>query len=899
MVPPMDSGRVVAGRYRLVTPLGSGGMGTVWLALDGVLHRQVAVKEVYPPPGVSESERELLRDRTFREARTAARLSHPNVVTIYDVVEDGNQPWIVMELVRARSLRDMVQEDGPLTPEHAAKIGLQVLAALRAAHALGIMHRDVKPGNVLIETDGRAVLADFGIARAEDSPNTTTTGVLVGSPSYIAPERARGERGGPESDLWSLGATLYAAVEGRPPYERAGALATLTAVVTEDPDPPRRCAALWPVISELLRREPGQRLGAAAAEQGLRLVAGARNASATVPLPAVTEPADPGEVGVDQAHPGDTLERAEHTRAFHPRATPPDAEPVVPDADARPGIPGRPPESVAPEAESAAAEAEAEPVVPDLEAEPAAELMVPVLEADPVVSEAGADPVVPEAEADPVVPEARAEPVVPDLEAEPAVPEAEAEPVVPEAEAEPVVPDLEAEPAAELMVPDLEAEPVVPEAEAEPVVSEAEAEPVGPEAAAEPDAPPHPAEASAPPASDVIDGDSDGDSVATPPSGFPVHLDDAPSSASTALTAGADPDKPTPSALPPADSARRLAHPGTDEDEPRPDQADELAPEPSPPSPPELQPAQAQATIVTPPPAWPPPARSWPAAAPAPTPAPPTPAAPPAPAPPGATTPMAHRGRPNDPNGAPVRFHWPSGAGDGRVSQQRRQLTWMIAAAAALIVVAGVLIRLNVPGHHTAQAAANPGHSASGGAASNSAAASARRSPARSTSLRPTGQPASQPGAGGQVAMPAGYHRYQDPTGFSIAVPNGWQISHQGHYVYVTPPSGAMFLLIDQSSHPQPNPLADWQQQEANRTGTYPGYHRILLKAINYPQAERAADWEFTYNRQGVRTQVLNRNVLANSTHAYALYWSTPQSEWAQNFHIFENFAQTFQPAQP
>jgi eukaryotic-like serine/threonine-protein kinase len=188
---------VVAGRYRLISALGNGGMGTVWLAEDDLLSRQVAVKEVSPPADMTEPERELLRERTLREARTAARLSHPNVVTIYDVVEDDGQPWIVMELVPARSLRDVVQAAGPLTAQQAAAVGLQILAALSAAHALGIMHRDVKPGNVLIDAGGRAILADFGIARTQDSTALTTSGVLVGSPSYIAPERARGERGGP------------------------------------------------------------------------------------------------------------------------------------------------------------------------------------------------------------------------------------------------------------------------------------------------------------------------------------------------------------------------------------------------------------------------------------------------------------------------------------------------------------------------------------------------------------------------------------------------------------------------------------------------------------------------------------------------------------------------------
>ena len=279
-----EPGRLIAGRYRLLSVLGNGGMGTVWRSHDDVLDRLVAVKEITPPADVTSDEGQTLRERTLREARIAARLSHPNVVTIYDVVEDGDKPWIVMELVEARTLRDVVEETGPLPPPRVAAVGLQLLAALRAAHELGIVHRDVKPGNVLIDAGGRAVLADFGIARGVDSPSLTSSGVLVGSPSYTAPERARGERGGPESDLWSLGATLYTAVEGRLPYERNGAWATLTAVVTQEPDPPQLAGPLWPVLSELLRRDPDRRLRPRAAEQMLRQVAETPDPEGTLPL---------------------------------------------------------------------------------------------------------------------------------------------------------------------------------------------------------------------------------------------------------------------------------------------------------------------------------------------------------------------------------------------------------------------------------------------------------------------------------------------------------------------------------------------------------------------------------------------------------------------------------------
>ncbi len=308
-------GHVVAGRYRLISALGNGGMGTVWLAEDDVLSRQVAVKEVSPPADMTDHERERLRERTLHEARTAARLSHPNVVTIYDVVEDDGRPWIVMELVPSRSLRDLVDAEGPLTPQHAAAVGLQILAALSAAHALGIMHRDVKPGNVLIDAGGRAVLADFGIARTQDSPAMTTSGMIVGSPSYIAPERARGERGGPESDLWSLGATLYALVEGRPAYDRQGPLPTLMAVVSEDPDPPSRAGALWPVIRGLLDHVPSRRLSPAEAGRMLREVAEESGGPGTAALPALVEGTVP-DADAGRAQPGGPPgKRRAHTHA--------------------------------------------------------------------------------------------------------------------------------------------------------------------------------------------------------------------------------------------------------------------------------------------------------------------------------------------------------------------------------------------------------------------------------------------------------------------------------------------------------------------------------------------------------------------------------------------------------
>src|SRR5579863_209217 len=248
-------GCLIAGRYRLGAVVGRGGMGVVWQARDELLGRDVAVKELTWPEHVSAGEREAARRHAVREARAAARLSHRNVIQVFDIVEEDGCPWIVMELIAPRSLRDLIDQEGPLGPAQAARLGLEILAALGAAHRLGIVHRDVKPANILMAPD-RAVLVDFGIAQAaESSVDVTTASMFVGSPAYIAPERARGGSSGPPADLWGLGASLYAAVEGRGPFERdGGGLASLAAVVADEPELAAHAGPLlWPVISGLLR----------------------------------------------------------------------------------------------------------------------------------------------------------------------------------------------------------------------------------------------------------------------------------------------------------------------------------------------------------------------------------------------------------------------------------------------------------------------------------------------------------------------------------------------------------------------------------------------------------------------------------------------------------------------
>ncbi|MDH6124228.1 serine/threonine-protein kinase [Kitasatospora sp. GP82] len=264
-----DAQRVLVGRYTLGDRLGRGGMGTVWRARDEMLDREVAVKEL-TVNHLPEEELEILQSRMKREARAAARIKHPGVITIHDVVEQDGRPWIVMELIDGRSLADVISQDGTLLPREAAEVGVQVLAALHRGHQLGVLHRDVKPANVLLEHNtGRVVLLDFGIATFEGSTELTRPGDLVGSPDYLAPERAQGERPGPASDLWGLGATLYAAVEGESPFRRTSPITTLAAVVGDPLPEPRRAGALGPVLAALMAKDPAERPGA---DEALRML---------------------------------------------------------------------------------------------------------------------------------------------------------------------------------------------------------------------------------------------------------------------------------------------------------------------------------------------------------------------------------------------------------------------------------------------------------------------------------------------------------------------------------------------------------------------------------------------------------------------------------------------------
>ncbi|MFF1548688.1 protein kinase [Streptomyces sp. NPDC058291] len=266
-----DGARVIAGRYRLEARLGRGGMGIVWRATDQLLGRRVAVKELIQDDALSAEEARGRRDRTLREARAVAQLSHPHIIVVHDVVEDDERPYIVMELIDGCSLADRIAAEGPLAPKEAARIAVALLGALRAAHTAGVLHRDIKPANVLLERDSdRVVLTDFGIAQIAGATTLTETGSFVGSPEYTAPERMSGGRTGAESDLWSLGALLCTALSGESPFRRDSLGGILHAVVFAEVRTPPQAEPLLPVVRGLLERDPERRLGAAEAERLLR-----------------------------------------------------------------------------------------------------------------------------------------------------------------------------------------------------------------------------------------------------------------------------------------------------------------------------------------------------------------------------------------------------------------------------------------------------------------------------------------------------------------------------------------------------------------------------------------------------------------------------------------------------
>ncbi|ASU82518.1 serine/threonine protein kinase [Nocardiopsis gilva YIM 90087] len=312
--------RVIAARYRLRSKLGVGGMGVVWLAWDPHLAREVAVKEVLLPAGLTESQREEAHARVRREARSAARITHPSVVTIHDVLDVEGHPWVVMELIRGRSLQEELSAGGPIAPQRAAAIARELLEAVRAAHAAGVIHRDIKPANVMLTEGDRVTLTDFGIATVEGGSSITRTGTLVGSPEYMPPERIRGDQAAGAADLWSVGVTLYAMCEGASPFRRDSVTAAIAAVLSAPLPPTERAAPLAPLIRGLLERDPARRL---TADQALALLGEAGSPAGGAPV------AEPAQQPQSQP-PAATYPQGPTTPSPSGPVTPPPNGPVTP-----------------------------------------------------------------------------------------------------------------------------------------------------------------------------------------------------------------------------------------------------------------------------------------------------------------------------------------------------------------------------------------------------------------------------------------------------------------------------------------------------------------------------------------------------------------------------------------
>src|SRR5215469_9752131 len=374
----LGTGHVVAGRYRLLEQLGRGAMGIVWRGRDTLLDREVAIKQIVLSPLVSETQARASYDRTLREARTAARLSHPGVVTVFDVVEEDGCPWIVMELVRARPLDQVIAEDGPLPPARAAQLGLGLLDALSAAHKAGVLHRDVKPSNVLISPNGKAVLTDFGIATIQGDPGLTQAGMVVGTPGFSPPERVRGDTATPASDLWSLGATLYAAVEGRGPFDRAGGSAAIVASIATETAPRAPSAGpLAPVIEALLKSNAADRPDAATTARMLTQAWKAARTASRVGLPGS---AAAGLAGKGVAARGRAKPDSEATTETQAMSVPADTDllRVASERDPAAAAAAAPSVAMASAAVAVSTAADAVGVVPDLMATPNfAELKMP------------------------------------------------------------------------------------------------------------------------------------------------------------------------------------------------------------------------------------------------------------------------------------------------------------------------------------------------------------------------------------------------------------------------------------------------------------------------------------------------------------------------------------------
>ncbi|WP_230858472.1 serine/threonine-protein kinase [Actinoplanes aureus] len=764
-----DAPALLAGRYRLGALLGRGGMGEVRLARDEVLERDIAVKEIDQPPA---EDGDAAARRTLREARAAARLNHPAVVQVYDVLQLDGRTWIVMEYVPSRSLRQVIQEDGVLDPYRAARIGLDLLAALRAAHRVGVQHRDVKPANVLLADDGRVLLSDFGIAAVDDDAVISRADVVVGSPQFMAPERAQLGAGGPEADLWSLGATLYAAVEGRAPFQRASTMATLAALATEEPDPPRQAGALKPLLDGLLRKDPAKRMGAEDAEALLRSIIAELaedGAPAAWRIPRQRTAAEPPTSAPAARNEQDSLEGGGE-RDWPAAAD--DAEAGVSDGGA---ADGEPREGGALEKRAAAGGAAAGNAAASSAATGGA--------ATDGAAAGGA-----------AAGGAAAGSAVADVTAGSAGTDGAA--TRDEAASGTAASGAAADGAA-----------------ADGAAAGGAASGAAAGRAAAGAAVAHDVAAGRATASDAAAGSSAPRDVA---GGRAVGR----GAATGRVAAGSWEGEPA------ADGA------GRDGDGSRGKAGTWLLPVPEKDASPRMTRRAALAGVG---------ALTALVAA-------------------GAVWLVAARG-PDEPSAQRTRPDVTGSAGPQNVAPPGT----------------------NPPG-------SNPPGSNPPGTTLPESQPEGTKSPGTAPTAAPSGG-----AAGARPDLPAGWRDYRDATGFEVYVPAGWKRSKEGSIVYFR--GDGRVLGIDQTDKPKSDPVADWENQSRYRVsrGDFPSYREIRIDPVRY--FRKAADWEFTFNRGGVRQHVNNRGVVVADDKAYGFYWQTRDSEWDAAREDLQLVFDSFRPA--
>jgi serine/threonine protein kinase len=899
---PAGAVTLVGGRYRLDGVLGRGGFGVVHRATDDLLHRVVAVKEVRLPISESGRERDRARERVLREARAAGRLHHPGAVTVLDVIDDGDLPWIVMEFVEGRSLSRIIADEGPRPVDETCRIGISIAYALEAAHRLGVVHRDVKPSNVLVTPDGRARLTDFGIAVSHGDPRLTSTGMVLGSPAYLPPERARGDTGSAAGDRWGLGAALFTTVEGTPPFAGENAIAVLAALMRGQRQPFRFAGPLAPLIDDLMAPRAAERPSLSTVRRRLREILaqmGARRAARTGGR--ATRPSGPG-TATTGPHPA--------AGAAGPPAESPFPMPGPPPVGSGAGSSPQPAPDDLPTQSATASERTLNINTPESLDNPIAALSGE-LPGDAVESEShssdhtgpnttqrptdslpdrapDSDPPTPStaSAADPT--SALSDPIPETTETTHTNSTDPPDANTPEDGGGPS--DRTAAPSTSTPGPGLVEATIVGAAAAIATVATATLRPTttpGGEPPTTTTPAPAPATSAAPtPAA------ASGRSRLTGPRERPRATDRTralggipararlinrvgaaihpASHAAAAPTPAADPAAGQ--ALPPTPSAGAAisAHAGP-----------AATPAPSPPA----EPASAPATAI-------------------PAPAPLTTAAPTAGTP---TSALPHTApETTDEAGADPADTAPH---EGGPRHSRAAVAAVALGVLATLAIVAVLVLISTSG-------SSSGHSASGATATLPALADpaeANRPPGSRPTAAASGASvplrSADPEAGQAAPIardtrpavaPAGWVSYTDPdAGWSVSYPAAWQRQAgpggAGNVDFVDPATRS-FLRVGSVRQANTSALGDWQRNEAGFVRSVQDYRRVRLAPSDGGDGAGQADWEFTYRRSdGVMVHVLNRGAILNG-HGYALYWHTRDDLWLRDQPLMRELFGTFRP---